>query len=162
MERRLAAILIADVVGYSRLSQRDEEGTRSQFLADFKDIFEPKFAEHHGRLVKSMGDGLLVEFPSVVHAIRCGIEIQQAKAAKHTGIPADQRLQFRIGINLGDVIIEGNDVHGTGVNIADRLQSLADAGGIVISGSAYDQVKDNVSVAWKVSGRRTSKTLRSP
>src|SRR5262245_55323455 len=115
MDRRLAAILIADVVGYSRLSQRDEAGTGTRILADLKEIFEPRFSEHQGRLVKSMGDGLLVEFPSVVNAIRCAIDVQKAKAAKNTNVPPDQRLQFRIGINLGDVIIEDNDVHGTGV-----------------------------------------------
>src|SRR5262245_63525799 len=120
MERRLAAVLIADVVGYGRLSQIDEEGTRQRFQVLLENVFEPKIAEHSGRLVKTMGDGLLVEFPSVVEALNCAIEIQRAKAERNAGMSADRRMDFRIGINLGDVIVEGDDIHGDGVNIADR------------------------------------------
>ena len=147
MERRLAAILIADVVGYSRLSHRDEEGTRARFLAHLKDILKPKITENRGRLIKVMGDGLLVEFPSIVNALRCAVDVQQAEAKKNADLPSDQQLVFRIGINLGDVIVEGTDVHGDGVNIAERLQNLADPGGIVISGSAHDHVKNKLDVA---------------
>src|SRR5881397_3896630 len=107
MRRRLAAVLIADVVGYSRLSQSDEEGTRARFQADLHEIFEPMIGEHYGRLVKTMGDGLLVEFSSVVDALRCAIAVQRAEAERNAGIPVDRRLAFRIGINLGDVIVEG-------------------------------------------------------
>src|SRR6187455_2604361 len=103
MERRLAAVLIADVVGYGRLSQIDEEGTRARFQADLKEIFEPKIAAHRGRLVKTMGDGLLIEFSSVVDALRCGAEVQQEKAKRNSETPADRRLEFRIGVNLGDI-----------------------------------------------------------
>jgi TolB-like protein/class 3 adenylate cyclase/tetratricopeptide (TPR) repeat protein len=162
MDRRLAAILIADVVGYSRLSHVDEEGTRIRFLTHLREIFEPKIAEHHGRLIKTMGDGLLVEFPSIVNALRCAIEIQQAESAKNTGLRADQQLQFRIGINLGDVIAEGDDVHGDGVNIADRLQGLADPGGIVISGSAYDHVADKVNIGLQSLGEQSVKNIDKP
>src|SRR4051812_10128845 len=141
MERRLAAVLIADVVGYGRLSQIDEEGTRARFKADLKEIFEPKIAAHRGRLVKTMGDGLLIEFSSVVDALRCGVEVQQEKVKRNSATPAEQRLEFRIGVNLGDIIIEGDDIHGDGVNIADRMQTLAEPGGVAISGTAYDHVK---------------------
>jgi len=104
MERRLAAILIADVVGYSRLSHVDEEGTRTRFLAHLKETFQPKIAEHGGRLVKTMGDGLLVEFPSIVNALRCAVDVQQVDATKNADVPPDQQIRFRIGVNLGDVI----------------------------------------------------------
>src|SRR5215510_1581693 len=148
MERRLAAVMIADVAGYGRLSQVDEEGTRARFQADLHEVFEPKFATHHGRLVKTMGDGLLVEFHSVVDALRCAIEVQRAKAERNSELGADHRIEFRIGINLGDVIVEGDDIHGDGVNIADRLQGLAEPSGIVISGTAYDHVKTKVAVGY--------------
>src|SRR5262249_41468832 len=148
MERRLAAVLIADVVGYVRLSQADEEGTRTRFQADLQEVFGPAIAVHHGRLVKTMGDALLVEFHSVVDAERCAVEIQRSKAECNAGVPVEKRLVYRIGINLGDVIVEGEDIHGDGVNIADRLQELADPGGITISGTAYDQVKTKVEVGY--------------
>ena len=140
MERRIATVLIADVVGYGRLSQADDEGTRARFQADLREVFEPKIAGHHGRLVKTMGDGLLVEFHSVVNAVRCAVEIQRAKSERDAGVPADHRLVFRIGVNLGDVIIEGDDIHGDGVIIAERLQQVATKGGIAVSAAAYEQV----------------------
>jgi len=159
MERRLAAVLIADVAGYGRLSQADEEGTRSRFQDDLHEVFEPKIAAHHGRLVKTMGDGLLVEFHSVVDALRCAVEIQRAKAERNTDAPPDRRLEFRIGINLGDVIVEGDDIHGDGVNIADRLQRLADVRGITISGTAYDQVRTKVPVGFEFLGEQQVKNV---
>ena len=162
MERRLAAVLIADVAGYSRLSQADEEGTRTRFQADLHEIFEPKIAEHHGRLVKTMGDGLLVEFRSVVDALRCAIEMQRAKTERNAELRADHRLTFRIGINLGDVIVEGDDIHGDGVNIADRLQGLAEPGGIAISGTAYDQVQDKLAVGYADLGEQQVKSIAKP
>jgi adenylate cyclase len=162
MERRLAAVLIADVAGYSRLSQLDEEGTRTRFLGHLKEIFEPRIAEHHGRVVKTMGDGLLVEFPSLVNALRCAIEIQQAEARTETNVPPDQQLHFRVGVNLGDVIVEGEDIHGDGVNIADRLQSLADPGGIVISGSAYDQLRNKLNVGLESLGEQSVRSIDEP
>src|SRR5215831_12915089 len=162
MERRLAAVLIADVVGYGRLSQIDEEGTRARFQTELREVFEPSIALHHGRLIKTMGDGLLVEFHSVVDAVRCAIEVQRIEAERNFGLHADRRLAYRIGINLGDVIVEGDDIHGDGVNIADRLQELADPGGITISGTAYDQVKTKVEVGYGYLGEQRVKHVADP
>ncbi|KQU77270.1 adenylate cyclase [Ensifer sp. Root31] len=162
MERRLAAVLIADVAGYSRLSRLDEEGTRANFQSDLHDILEPQFAEHHGRLVKTMGDGLLVEFRSVVDALRCAVEIQQRKAEQADKVTTDRRLDFRIGINLGDIIVEGDDIHGDGVNTADRVQGLAEPGGIAISGTAYDQVRLKLSVGYASLGEQTVRGMAEP
>ena len=162
MERRLAAVLIADVAGYGRLSQADEEGTRTRFQADLHEIFEPKIAEHHGRLVKTMGDGLLIEFRSVVDALRCAVEVQRTKTERDTDLGTDRRLAFRIGINLGDVIVEGDDIHGDGVNIADRLQGLAEPGGIAISGTAYDQVQTKLPVGYADLGEQQVKNIGRP
>jgi adenylate cyclase len=162
MERHLAAVMIADVVGYGRLSQTDEEGTRARFGALLQAIFEPKIAEHHGRLVKTMGDGLLVEFPSVVNALRCAVDVQRAIAEHNLGQPPGRKLEFRIGINLGDVIVENGDIHGDGVNIAARLQALAAPGGIVISGAAYDQVKNRLEIGYESLGERRVKNVLEP
>ncbi|MGZ2380734.1 tetratricopeptide repeat protein [Rhizobium leguminosarum] len=162
MERRLAAILIADVVGYSRLSQIDEEGTRARFQADQNDVFEPAIERHHGRLVKTMGDGLLVEFQSVVDALRCAVEVQQLKATQSAAALPEHRLEFRIGINLGDIIVEGEDIQGDGVNIADRIQALAEPGGIAISGTTYDQVKSKIPVGFASLGEQRLKSITEP
>lgn len=162
MERRLAAILIADVAGYSRLSRLDEEGTRDRFQSDLQGILTPKFSEHHGRLVKTMGDGLLVEFRSVVDALRCAVEIQQRKAEQADEVADDRRLAFRIGINLGDIIVEGDDIHGDGVNTADRVQALAEPGGIAISGTAYDQVRSKLGVGFASLGEQLVKGITEP
>ena len=162
MERRLAAVMIADVVGYGRLSQVDEEGTRARFQANLKEIFEPKIAAHHGRLVKTMGDGILVEFQSVINALRCAVDIQRAEGELNAGAPAGERLEFRIAINLGDVIVEGDDIHGNGVNIADRLQALARPGGVVISGTAYDQVTKRLDVGYEFLGEQRVKNIAEP
>jgi TolB-like protein/class 3 adenylate cyclase/Tfp pilus assembly protein PilF len=162
MERRLAAVMIADVAGYGRMSRTDEEGTRARFQSDLHEVFEPRIAAHHGRLVKTMGDGLLVEFHSVVDALRCAVEIQRTEAERNAGVPADRRLRFRIGINLGDVIVEGDDIHGDGVNIADRLQNLAEPGGITVSGSAYDQVRTKLAVGYADLGRQAVKNVDEP
>src|ERR1700730_17791732 len=140
-ERRLAAILVADVVGYSRLMQADEEGTLSRLEEIGASIIEPRVAAHRGHIFRTMGDGLLIEFPSVVEAVLCAAEIQEELRLRDAG-PPEQRIQLRIGINIGDVIRKGNDVFGTGVNIAARLESLAEPGSIYISGEAYDQVRD--------------------
>ncbi len=122
MERRLAAIMVADVVGYSRLIRVDEEGTIAALKALRADLVDPKLAEHHGRIVKLMGDGMLAEFASVVDAVRAAVETQQALAEHNSGLPDDKRIEFRVGINLGDVVIDGDDIHGDGVNIAARLE----------------------------------------
>lgn len=162
MERRLAAILVADVVGYSRLSETDEEGTRSQFCSDLNDIFCPAIDRNNGRLVKTLGDGLLVEFHSVVDALRCAIDVQQQKAKREAAVPGGQRIKFRIGINLGDILVEGEDIHGDGVNIADRIEAIAEPGGIAISGSTYDQVKSKVQAGYLSLGSRRVKGIAEP
>ncbi|MCZ6742075.1 MAG: adenylate/guanylate cyclase domain-containing protein, partial [Alphaproteobacteria bacterium] len=133
MQRRLSAILNADVVGYSRLMADDEEGTLARLKAHREELFEPTIAAHQGRIVKLMGDGVLVEFASVVEAVRAGVEIQRTTAERNTDAPEDQRIVFRIGINQGDVIIDGDDIYGDGVNVAARLQERATPGGICIS-----------------------------
>jgi adenylate cyclase len=162
MERRLAAVFIADVVGYSRLSQTDEEGTRVRFQADLREVFEPKIAEHQGRLVKTMGDGLLVEFHSVVAALRCAVEVQREKAGRNAAAPSEERLVFRIGVNLGDIIVEDSDIQGDGVNIAERIQTLAEPGGIAISGTTYDQVKSKLPVGYVSLGEQGVKNISEP
>ncbi|MEY9102154.1 adenylate cyclase [Sinorhizobium fredii] len=160
MERRLAAVMIADVAGYGLLSQADEEGTRTRFQADLHELFEQRIGAHGGRLVKTMGDGLLVEFHSVVEAVRCAVEVQRAKS-ENRGIDG-HRLEFRIGINLGDVIVEGDDIQGDGVIIAERLQSLAEPGGIVISGTAYDHVGHHLDVGFDFLGEQRLKHIEKP
>ena len=162
MERRLAAVLIADVAGYGRLSQADEEDTRVRFQADLHEVFEPGIAGHNGRLIKTMGDGLLVEFHSVVDALRCAVEVQRAETERNAGLPAERRMEFRIGINLGDVIVEGDDIHGDGVNIAERLQQLAEPGKVVISGAAYDQVEKKLDVGYEFLGEQRVKNIDTP
>jgi class 3 adenylate cyclase len=141
-ERRLAAILVADVVGYSRLMQADEEGTLSRLEEIGASIIEPRITAHRGHIFRTMGDGFLVEFPSVVEAVLCAAEIQEELRLRGAAELPEQRIQLRIGINIGDVIRKGSDVFGTGVNIAARLESLAEPGTIYISGEAYDQVRD--------------------
>ena len=162
MERRLAAVLIADVAGYGRLSQADEEGTRARFQADLREVFEPTIAAHRGRLFKTMGDELLVEFHSVVDAARCAIEVQRAESERNAGMPVERRMEFRIGINLGDVIVEGDDIHGEGVIIAKRLQALADPGGVLIAGTAYDHVETKLNVGYEFLGEQLVKNIDKP
>src|SRR6187549_3166996 len=123
--RRLAAILAADVVGYSRLMGADEEGTHGRFKAHLVELLDPRIAEHRGRIVKTTGDGVLAEFASVVDAVRCAVAVQEAMPERNTGVAADNRIELRIGINLGDVIVEGDDLYGDGVNIAARIEALA-------------------------------------
>jgi adenylate cyclase len=133
VERRLSAILAADVAGYSRLIGADEEGTLSRLKALRAEVIDPKIAEHHGRIVKTTGDGLLVEFASVVDALRGAAEIQAAMADRNAPLPADKRIDLRIGINMGDIVVEEGDIFGDGVNVAARLEGLAEPGGICIS-----------------------------
>ena len=162
MERRLAAIFAADVVGYSRLIRADEDGTLAAFRALRADLIDPIFAAHKGRIVKTMGDGLLVEFASVVGAVRGAAEIQQAMAERNTGVPEDKRIVFRIGVNLGDVVIEGDDIHGDGVNVAARLEGLAEPGGICVSGAVHDQVRDRLEIAFEDMGDQEVKNIDRP
>jgi adenylate cyclase len=136
VQRRLAAILAADIAGYSRLMGVDEEGTLAALKACRREPLDPKIAEHRGRIVKTTGDGVLVEFASAVDAVRCAIEIQHAMVERNASIPEDRRIEFRIGINAGDIIIEGGDIFGDGVNIAARLEGTANSDGISISEDA--------------------------
>jgi TolB-like protein/class 3 adenylate cyclase len=140
VERRLAAILAADVAGYSRLMGADEEGTLDRLKAHRRELIDPKIKEHRGRIVKTTGDGMLVQFPSVVDAVRCAVEVQRAMLDRNAEIPEDKRITFRIGVNLGDVIIDSDDIYGDGVNIAARLEALAEPGGICISRVVRDQI----------------------
>ncbi len=162
VERRLAAILAADVFGYTRLMGEDETGTLRRLTELRQEILEPLIAEHHGRVVKLMGDGLLVEFASVVDSLACAVAWQERVAEHEAEGDEDKRLQFRIGINLGDVIVEGDDIHGDGVNIASRMESLAEPGGISLSGDAYRQVKGKVEVDFEDLGERDLKNVAEP
>lgn len=159
VQRRLSAILAADVVGYSRLIGNDEAGTRARFNAHFNELVEPAIATHRGRIVKTTGDGVLSEFPSVVDAVQCAAEIQKGMAERNTDEPDDQRIQFRIGVNLGDVIIEDQDIHGDGVNVAARLETIAEPGGICISAAAFEQVQGKVDVAFDDLGSKSLKNI---
>jgi adenylate cyclase len=160
--RRLAAILAADVAGYSRLMGADEEGTLERLKALRSELLDPKIAEHHGRIVKTTGDGVLVEFASVVDAARCAVEMQQAIAERHTGVAADNRIELRIGINLGDVIVEGDDLYGDGVNIAARIEALADAGGVFVSNTVHEHVRDRLPFVFEDLGEQQVKNIARP
>ena len=162
MERRLAAILATDVVGYSRLIRADEEGTIAALKTLRADVIDPKLAEHHGRIVKLMGDGMLAEFPSVVDAVRAAVETQQAVAEHNSDLPKDKWIEFRVGINLGDVVIDGDDIHGDGVNLAARLEALAEPGGICISAAVYDQVRDKLDMPFRDMGEQDVKNIDRP
>jgi adenylate cyclase len=160
--RRLAAILAADVVGYSRLMGADEEGTHERFKAHLVELIDPKIREHHGRIVKTTGDGVLAEFASVVDAVRCAGEIQRAMADRDLDLAEEQRLRFRIGVNLGDVIADGGDIYGDGVNIAARLEGLAAPGGICISGTVRDHIGDRLPYAFEDMGEQSVKNIARP
>jgi TolB-like protein/class 3 adenylate cyclase len=160
--RRLAAILAADVAGYSRLMGADEEGTLERLKALRRELIDPKIAEHHGRIVKTTGDGLLVEFASVVDAVRCAVEVQQAMSQRHAAVAADNRIELRIGINLGDIIIEDDDIYGDGVNIAARIEALADAGGVLVSNTVHDHVRDRLPFVFEDLGEHQVKNIARP
>jgi len=162
VERRLVAILAADVVGYSRLMGEDEGGTLERLKALRKELVQPKITERKGRIVKLMGDGLLAEFPSVVEAVQCAVDIQQSMIRREPNLPVEQRLKLRVGINLGDVIVEGSDIYGDGVNVAARLEALADPGGICISGTVFDHVKSKVELKFEDLGEQQVKNIRQP
>src|ERR1700731_2830252 len=160
--RRLAAILAADVAGYSRLMGADEEGTLERLKALRHEFLDPKIAEHRGRIVKTTGDGWLVEFASVVDAVRCAVEVQQAMPERNTGVAPDSHIELRIGINLGDVIVEGDDLYGDGVNIAARIEALADAGGVFVSNMVHDQVRDRLAYLFEDLGEQQVKNIARP
>jgi adenylate cyclase len=160
--RRLAAILAADVAGYSRLMGADEEGTLERLKALRRELLDPQIAEHHGRVVKTSGDGLLLEFASVVDAVRGAVAVQQAMPERNTSVPADNRIELRIGINLGDVIVEGDDLYGDGVNIAARIEALADAGGVFVSNTVHDHVRDRLPFIFEDLGEQQVKNIARP
>jgi class 3 adenylate cyclase len=160
--RRLAAILAADVAGYSRLMGADEEGTHERLKAHRREFLDPKISEHSGRVVKTTGDGMLVEFPSVVDAVRCAAEVQRAMIDREAGVPEDRRIRFRIGINLGDVIVDGDDIFGDGVNVAARLEALSDPGGLCISRMVRDQIRDKLAYAFEDLGEQSVKNIARP
>ena len=162
MERRLTTILAADVVGYSRLTSVDEAGTIAALKVLRKDLIDPKVAEHHGRIVKLTGDGILVEFPSVVSAVACAADIQRGVRARNGSVPPDARIEFRIGVNVGDVIVEGEDILGDGVNVAARLESIAPPGGIAVSQSVRDHVGKRLDLAFEDMGERRLKNIEKP
>jgi adenylate cyclase len=160
--RRLAAILAADVAGYSRLMGADEEGTLERLKALRRELVDPKIAEHRGRIVKTTGDGLLVEFASVVDAVRCAVAVQQAMPERDTGVAAERRIELRLGINLGDVIVEGDDLYGDGVNIAARIEALADPGGVFVSNTVHDHVRDRLPFVFEDLGEQQVKNIVRP
>ena len=162
VERRLAAILADDVVGYSRLMGEDEVGTLATLRSHRADVVDPSIAAHHGRIVKLMGDGMLAEFPSVVEATECAVEIQRAMAGRNAEVPEDTRIEFRIGINLGDIIVDGDDIQGDGVNIASRLEALAEPGGICIRRAVRNQVRDKLPYAYEDMGEIEVKNIARP
>jgi adenylate cyclase len=162
VQRRLAAILAADVAGYSRLMGADEEGTLAALKELRRELADPKIKEHRGRIVKTTGDGLLVEFASVVDAVRCAVEVQQEMAERNVGVPEEQRIQFRIGINLGDIIKDGRDIYGDGVNVAARLEALAEPGGICVNRVVRDQVRDKLDFAFEDAGEQRVKNIARP
>jgi TolB-like protein/class 3 adenylate cyclase len=162
VERRLAAILAGDVAGYSRLVGADEEGTLAALTALRRDLAYPKIAEYHGRIVRTTGDGLLVEFASVVDAVRCAAEVQREMALRNDSVPMEQRIEFRIGINIGDIINDGDDIFGEGVNIAARLEALAEPGGICVSRVVRDQVRNKLPIAFEDRGEQRVKNIARP
>jgi adenylate cyclase len=160
--RRLAAILAADVAGYSRLMGADEEGTHERLKAHRRELVDPKISEHTGRIVKTTGDGMLVEFASVVDAVRCAAELQRAMIDREAGMPEDRRIRFRVGINLGDIIVDGDDIFGDGVNVAARLEALAEPGGICISWTVRDHIRDKLYYPFEDLGDQSVKNIARP
>ena len=162
VERRLAAILAADVAGYSRLMGRDEAGTLARLKALRRELIDPMVAEHRGRIVKTTGDGLLIEFPSVVEAVACAMTVQSGMGSRNAATPEDRRIEFRVGINSGDIIVEDGDIHGDGVNIAARLEGVAEPGGICVSAIVHDQVRDRLDCVFEDLGEQSLKNIVRP
>jgi class 3 adenylate cyclase len=162
VERKLAAILAADVAGYSRLMGADEEGTLARLKEHRRELVDPNIAEHHGRIVKTTGDGMLVEFASVVDAVRCAVDIQRRMVERNAKVLVDRRIEFRVGINLGDIIIDSDDIYGDGVNIAARLEGLAEPNGVCVSRVVRDQVRDKLDLAFEDMGEQQVKNIARP
>src|ERR1700732_1741817 len=157
--RRLAAILAADVAGYSRLMGGDEEGTHERLKSHRRELVDPKIGEHSGRIVKTTGDGLLAEFASVVDAVRCAAEVQRGMLDREPEVPGERPIRLRIGVNLGDVIVDGEDIFGDGVNVAARLEALAEPGGVCVSGTVHDQIRDRLPYLLDDLGEQSVKNI---
>jgi len=162
VERRLTAILAADVAGYSRLMGADEEETLARLKAHRRELVDPKIAEHRGRIVKTTGDGILAEFASVVDGVRCAVEIQRGMAKRNADVPPDRRIEFRVGINVGDILIDESDIFGDGVNVAARLEALAEPGGICVSRMVREQVRDKLALSFADMGEQQVKNIARP
>jgi TolB-like protein/class 3 adenylate cyclase len=162
VERRLAAILAADVAGYSRLMGENEAGTLARLRTHRRELIDPKVAEHKGRIVKTTGDGILIEFPSVVEAVACAVAVQRGMTERNISIPEEQRIVFRVGVNLGDIVVEDGDIHGDGVNVAARLEALAEPGGICVSGTVRDHIGDRLDVVFDDLGEQALKNIARP
>ena len=160
--RKLAAILAADVAGYSRLMGADEAGTLARLKAHRRELIDPKIKKHGGRIVKTTGDGILIEFPSVIEAVRCAVEVQRGMVDRNADVPQDKRIEFRVGINLGDIVVEGKDIYGDGVNIAARLEALAEPGGICLSRAVRDHIRDRLPFNFEDMGEREVKNIARP
>jgi len=160
--RRLAAILAADVVGYSLMMRADEAGTLAALKARRAETLQPLVARYHGRIVKLMGDGALIEFASAVEAVQCAVDLQQAMAVANRELPDNRQIMLRIGINLGDVIVEGSDLYGDGVNIAARLEALADPGGVFVSRTVFNHVRGKVKLGFEDLGEKRLKNIAEP
>src|SRR5450432_948466 len=161
LERRLATILMADVVGYSKMVGENEERT-IEVLRGHRDVFDEILKVHRGRIFNTAGDAILAEFPSAVDAVRCATEVQAALRTRNDHLPPEQRMVFRIGVNLGDVIVQGGDLLGDGVNVAARIQTVAEPGGICISGSVYDQIQNKLSLQFRQMGEQSFKNISQP
>ena len=162
MERRIAAILAADMVGLSRLIERDEVGTLKRQKRHLQELIKPTITAKNGRIVKLTGDGLIAEFSSVVEAVQCAVSVQAEMAAREEDFPEGEKIQYRVAVHLGDVVFDDGDVYGDGVNVAARLEGLAAPGGVVVSGTAYDVLKANVDVAYKSLGEQQLKNIATP
>jgi adenylate cyclase len=162
VERRLAAILAADVAGYSRLMERDEAGTLARLKTLRRELIDPQIAEHKGRIVKTTGDGILIEFPSVVEAVACAVAVQREMPERNTAIPEDRRIEFRVGINVGDIIVDGDDIFGDGVNVAARLEGLAEPGGICVSGRVQEDAAGKLDLAFEDRGEQQLRNIARP
>src|SRR5919198_2055588 len=162
MDRRLSAILAADVVGYSRLMGDNEAATLAALKKLRSDFIDHKISEHQGRVVKLTGDAILVEFPSVVNAVACAADVQRGMCARNSGVPQERRIEFRMGVNVGDVIVEGGDIFGDGVNVAARLESIAPVGGIAVSQSVRDQLGKRLGFTFEDMGERRLKNIERP
>ncbi len=162
MQHKLAAVLAADMAGYSRLMEVDEVGTLARLRTHRTELIDPAIAKNNGNIIKTTGDGMLVEFQSVVSAVRCAIEVQTRMARRNLDVPDERRIQFRVGINLGDIIFDGGDIFGDGVNVAARLEQLAEVGGICVSGAVFEQVNERIDVSFEDLGDRSLKNISRP